>query len=73
MEDALSGIKSFVGLRYDGKVVEALVEACREGQIRAVGVYPKSPTTSTNNNGTISVATAPVPAPPYRSSIELNS
>lgn len=33
MEDTLNRIKSFVGTRYDGKVVEALVEACAEGQI----------------------------------------
>lgn len=34
---ALDRIKSFVGSRYDGKVVQALVEACDEGQI-GVGV-----------------------------------
>ena len=33
MEDTLNRIKSFVGVRYDGKVVEALVQACAEGQI----------------------------------------
>jgi HD-GYP domain-containing protein (c-di-GMP phosphodiesterase class II) len=33
MEDTLNRIKSFVGVRYDGKVVEALVEACADGQI----------------------------------------
>ena len=33
MEDTLNRIKSFVGTRYDGKVVEALVQACAEGQI----------------------------------------
>ncbi len=33
MEDTLNRIKSFVGTRYDGKVVEALVEACADGQI----------------------------------------
>ncbi len=33
MEDTLNRIKSFVGIRYDGKVVEALVEACADGQI----------------------------------------
>jgi len=41
-EDALNRIKSFVGSRYDGKVVEALVHACADGQIRAVGVHPNS-------------------------------
>lgn len=33
MEDTLNRIKSFVGTRYDGKVVEALVQACADGQI----------------------------------------
>lgn len=33
LEDSLNRIKSFVGIRYDGKVVEALVEACADGQI----------------------------------------
>lgn len=34
MEETVNRIKSFVGIRYDGKVVEALVVACAEGQIR---------------------------------------
>jgi HD-GYP domain-containing protein (c-di-GMP phosphodiesterase class II) len=42
LEQALDRIRSFVGTRYDGKVVEALVEACREGEVRAVGVHPHS-------------------------------
>lgn len=33
LEDSLNRIKSYVGIRYDGKVVEALVQACAEGQI----------------------------------------
>ncbi|MCA1591706.1 MAG: HD domain-containing protein [Acidobacteria bacterium] len=33
LEDALARIKSFVGTRYDEKVVAALVEACAAGQI----------------------------------------
>ena len=33
MDDTLNRIKSFVGTRYDGKVVEALVQACADGQI----------------------------------------
>lgn len=33
LDDALDRIKSFVGTRYDGKVVEALVQACADGQI----------------------------------------
>ncbi len=37
LEDSLDRIKSFVGSRYDGKVVEALIYACAEGSVRAVG------------------------------------
>jgi HD-GYP domain-containing protein (c-di-GMP phosphodiesterase class II) len=33
LEDSLNRIRSFVGTRYDGKVVEALVQACADGQI----------------------------------------
>jgi HD-GYP domain-containing protein (c-di-GMP phosphodiesterase class II) len=35
LEDALELIKTFVGTRYDGAVVQALVEACQAGQIAA--------------------------------------
>ncbi len=35
VEDAVARIKSFVGTRYDGRVVAALVEACEVGQIGA--------------------------------------
>lgn len=37
LEDSLDRIKSFIGTRYDGKVVQALVEACMDGQI-GIGV-----------------------------------
>src|SRR5947209_7662175 len=33
LPDALARIKTFVGTRYDARVVEALVEACESGQI----------------------------------------
>ena len=33
LEDALDRIRSFVGTRYDGKVVEALIEACHDGEV----------------------------------------
>ena len=33
LEDALARIRTFVGTRYDARVVEALVEACESGQI----------------------------------------
>lgn len=41
-EDSVNRIKSFVGTRYDGKVVEAFVQACAEGKIRAVGSHPNN-------------------------------
>lgn len=37
LEDSLDRIKALVGTRYDGKVVQALVEACMDGQI-GIGV-----------------------------------
>ena len=37
LDEALNLIKSFVGTRYDGKVVEALVQACADGQV-GVGI-----------------------------------
>lgn len=37
LQDSLDRIRSFVGTRYDGKVVEALVQACNDGQI-GIGV-----------------------------------
>lgn len=42
IEDTLNRIKSFVGTRYDGKVVEALVQACNDGQIGVGTVKLKS-------------------------------
>jgi len=42
LNDAISRIKTFVGTRYDAKVVEALVKACHDGQVRAVGVHPNA-------------------------------
>ena len=51
LDDALNRIRSFVGTRYDGKVVEALVHACAEGLIRPVGgavIKPQNP--AQNNN-----------------------
>lgn len=43
LEVALNRIRSFVGTRYDGKVVEALVKACYEGVIRPVtAAHPKA-------------------------------
>ena len=37
LDEALARIKTFVGTRYDERVVDALVEACELGRINAVG------------------------------------
>lgn len=34
LDDALARMRTFVGTRYDGEVVEALIEACEAGQIK---------------------------------------
>ena len=52
LEAALARIKSFVGTRYDGAVVAALIEACRSGAVRAVGTHPKAQI----QNSTIQIA-----------------
>ncbi len=49
LDDALNRIKSFVGSRYDGKVVEALIHACADGKIRAVGTVGSKLDDSINN------------------------
>lgn len=49
LEEALNRIKSFIGSRYDGKVVEALIHACAEGQVRPVGAVP----IKKQNNGSV--------------------
>ena len=33
LQDSLNRIASLVGTRYDGRVVQALIEACNDGQI----------------------------------------
>ena len=43
LEDSINRIKSFVGTRYDPKVVEALVSACADGSVRAVGTVRQKP------------------------------
>ncbi|MBA2737283.1 MAG: HD domain-containing protein, partial [Pyrinomonadaceae bacterium] len=50
LPDALDRIKSFVGTRYDGKVVQALVEACNDGQIGIGVVRLKSNASKTPQN-----------------------
>jgi HD-GYP domain-containing protein (c-di-GMP phosphodiesterase class II) len=45
-EDAVARIQSFVGTRYDARVVAAFTEACEEGQIRPGSVKLKRRTTA---------------------------
>jgi HD-GYP domain-containing protein (c-di-GMP phosphodiesterase class II) len=55
--DAVARIESFVGTRYDAKVVSAFVQACEEGQIRPGSVKlrnratPPPPAGSVEPNG----------------------
>ena len=44
-EDAVARLQSFVGTRYDARVVAAFTEACNEGQIRPGSVKLKKRTT----------------------------
>jgi HD-GYP domain-containing protein (c-di-GMP phosphodiesterase class II) len=42
-DDALARIKSFIGTRYDGRVVASLIAACESGQVRPGSVRLKRP------------------------------
>ncbi|MCM3871390.1 MAG: HD domain-containing protein [Pyrinomonadaceae bacterium] len=59
-EDAVARIQSFVGTRYDARVVRAFTEACEEGQIRpgSVKLKKRPPAQSSAN-----VQPNPVPDP----------
>jgi HD-GYP domain-containing protein (c-di-GMP phosphodiesterase class II) len=57
-EEALERIQSFVGTRYDERVVAAFAEACQEGQIRP---------------GTVKLKKRPVVTPLPETAIEPNS
>ncbi len=50
-EDAVARIQSFVGTRYDARVVAAFTEACNEGQIRpgSVRLKKRAPVTTTQS------------------------
>ena len=55
LKDSLERIGSFVGTRYDGKVVEALVQACSDGEIgggivRLKATMPNNISLRTNKN-----------------------
>lgn len=58
LTDALKRIESFVGTRYDARVVEALIAACEDGQIRAVGAaHPKSASIQFDKNPAVQIPT----------------
>ncbi len=57
LPDALDRIRSFVGTRYDGKVVEALVQACADGQI-GIGTVKLNPKNKTENSHNITLPTS---------------
>ena len=56
LDAALVRIKTFVGTRYDGKVVEALDQACAVGQVRAVGVHPNAQTQNASPVNQVEIA-----------------
>jgi HD-GYP domain-containing protein (c-di-GMP phosphodiesterase class II) len=58
LPDSLDRIRSFVGTRYDGKVVEALIQACNEGQI-GIGVVRLKSNNNVINNPNPIVETIP--------------
>ncbi|MFN2531544.1 MAG: HD domain-containing phosphohydrolase [Pyrinomonadaceae bacterium] len=60
-EDALVRIESFVGTRYDPRVVEAFVAACNEGQIRPGSVRLKKPAPVQPPTGVVGEALANTP------------
>ena len=58
---AVERLKTFVGTRYDERVVQAFVEACEEGQIRPGSVrLKKRPSTAARTRKT-DVAALPTP------------
>lgn len=66
-EDALARIKSFVGTRYDARVVEALMAACASGQIAPGRVRLKRPPKA--NGDKPSPATLPEQSTPSQVSL----
>ncbi len=58
LPDSLDRIRSFVGTRYDGKVVQALVEACHDGQI-GIGVVKLRAEAQNSNRKLVSVREHP--------------
>lgn len=55
LQDSLDRIKSFVGTRYDADVVDALIEACNDGQI-GIGVVKLRSVSPKPTSGEMEVA-----------------
>jgi HD-GYP domain-containing protein (c-di-GMP phosphodiesterase class II) len=64
-EDAVDRIQSFVGTRYDARVVAAFTEACNEGQIRpgSVKLKKRTPTGPRIADAPPNLVTEPEPVP----------
>lgn len=59
-EDAIARIESFVGTRYDALVVNAFVDACREGQVRPGSVRLKKPANESKKEPSVEPEGEPV-------------
>jgi HD-GYP domain-containing protein (c-di-GMP phosphodiesterase class II) len=63
IEDAIARIKTFVGTRYDERVVGALVDACESGQISAGRVRLSKRAKELAGSFNLRPAAAPTPTP----------
>lgn len=53
LKDSLDRIASFIGTRYDGRVVQALIEACNDGQV-GIGIVKVREDARTNDRKLVS-------------------
>jgi HD-GYP domain-containing protein (c-di-GMP phosphodiesterase class II) len=67
-DDAVARIKSFVGTRYDERVVASLVAACESGQVRPGSVRLKRPVKGTPTKSVNAAASAPLAQKPESAS-----
>jgi len=57
LKDSLDRIASFIGTRYDGRVVQALIEACNDGQV-GIGIVKVREEARTNDRKLVSARVA---------------
>jgi hypothetical protein len=70
LDAALARVESFVGTRYDGAVVQALIDACKAGQIKphsASWRTPKITSPPETTAATTAATTAVTPVTPVTS------